>query len=356
MKRGLRRRHQPLRRDRLPGVHRGRRRGRQDPRVLPVPGARQLLGPQRRRRRVPVARRQRRAGVRAVPPPRVPRRDGRWTDASPRADLDRITRQQDFIRKLASSASAKAGQNPLDALDIANAIVPKLKIDKQLSKDNILRLVKTFRNVDPKQEGALEMLTLPNVGVDVPARSARRAAARGRPAPRPPPDLRRRPDEGRRRRARPTPSSACSTARTRTARPARAIAKLQLRGFGPGEVGNVKPLAAEDARAVRARVRWPRPSSSPATSAASAQLVEDSSISDVDVVLVIGSDWRGVHGKGKTVEAPTHHLDHDGQEDLRDHRQGPEAGRRRCRLLTAALAENAAIVPARRLPRCPRSW
>ena len=43
------------------------------------------------------------------------------------------------------------------------------------------------------------------------------------------------------------------------------------------------------------------------------------------MVLVIGNDWRGVHGKGKTVEAPSTTTD-DGQEDLHDHREGPEAG------------------------------
>jgi hypothetical protein len=34
-------------------------------------------------------------------------------------------------------------------------------------------------------------------------------------------------------------------------------------------------------------------------------LVEDPSVKDSDVIVVIGSDWRGVHGKGKTVAAPS---------------------------------------------------
>jgi len=164
-------------------------------------------------------------------------KNGSWTDASPRADLDRITRQQDFIRKLASFASAKAGQNPLDALDIANAIVPKLKIDDQLSKDNILRLVKTFRNVDPKQQGALEMQTLPNVAstsqpgrLDVQEPEADQLLARLR-------------------------TFGSDTAKTPTVHEADVVVgvlngsgknglagttlpELQLRGFGPGPVGN----------------------------------------------------------------------------------------------------------------------
>lgn len=86
---------------------------------------------------------------------------GEWQDASPRADLDRITRQQNFIRRLAGAASVKAGSNPLKALDIADAVIPKLKVDRQLSKQDIFRLVKTFRKVNPESDDALEMLTLP---------------------------------------------------------------------------------------------------------------------------------------------------------------------------------------------------
>jgi hypothetical protein len=228
--------------------------------------------------------------------------NGRWTDGSPRADLDRITRQQDFIRKLASSASAKAGQNPLDALDIANAIVPKLKIDDQLSKDNILRLVKTFRNVDPKQEGALEMQTLPNVAstsqpgrLEVQQPEADQLLSRLR-------------------------TFGGDTAKTQTVHEADVVVgvlngsgknglagttlpELQLRGFGPGPVGNAPPTA-------KTLVRYAPGNLAKAELVARylggvGSLVEDPSIKDSDVIVVIGSDWRGVHGKGKTVEAPS---------------------------------------------------
>ena len=166
--------------------------------------------------------------------------NGRWSDASPRADLDRITRQQDFIRKLASSASAKAGQNPLDALDIANAIVPKLKIDDQLSKDNILRLVKTFRNVDPKQEGALEMQTLPNVAstaqpgrLEVQQPQADQLLARLRTF-------------GGDQSTAPAAREADTVVGVlngsgRNGLAGTTLPKLQLRGFGPGPVGNAPP-------------------------------------------------------------------------------------------------------------------
>jgi LCP family protein required for cell wall assembly len=89
-------------------------------------------------------------------------RSGQWQDASPRADLDRITRQQNFIRRLASVAAAKSGSNPLTAYEVADATIPKLKIDQQLGKADIFRLVNTFRKVNPNDDSAVEMITIPN--------------------------------------------------------------------------------------------------------------------------------------------------------------------------------------------------
>jgi len=228
--------------------------------------------------------------------------NGHWTDGSPRADLDRITRQQDFIRKLASSASAKAGQNPLDALDIANAIVPKLKIDDQLSKDNILRLVKTFRNVDPKQQGALEMVTLPNAAstsqpgrLDVQQPEADQLLARLRTFGG---------DTGKA----PTVHEADVVVGVLNGSGKNGLAgttlpELQLRGFGPGPVGNA-PAAA------KTLVRYAPGNLAKAELVARylggvGSLVEDPSVNDSDVIVVIGSHWRGVHGKGQTVAAPS---------------------------------------------------
>ncbi|MGZ4676650.1 MAG: LCP family protein [Acidimicrobiia bacterium] len=228
--------------------------------------------------------------------------NGRWTDASPRADLDRITRQQDFIRKLASQASAKAGENPLDAIDIANAIVPKLHVDQQLSNDNILRLVRTFRNVDPKQPGALDMQTIPTFAsrsqpgrLEVQYPDAEQLLAR----------------------LRSFGDAAATTAKVRPAdvvvsvlngsdkagAAGRAIADLQVRGFGPGDPGNTAATAKTLVRYKSGEVAQAELVSQYLGGVG--QLVEDSSVSDVDVVVVIGADWRGVSGKGQKAEAPS---------------------------------------------------
>jgi LCP family protein required for cell wall assembly len=86
---------------------------------------------------------------------------GEWEDASPRADLDRIARQQTFIRRLAAAAAAKGASNPLTAYELADATIPKLKIDENLDNDDIFRLVNTFRKVNPNDDSAMEMITLP---------------------------------------------------------------------------------------------------------------------------------------------------------------------------------------------------
>jgi LCP family protein required for cell wall assembly len=88
--------------------------------------------------------------------------DGRWRDASPRADLDRIDRQHEFVRKLADTAVRAGMSNPLTASRIVDRIVAKLTVDTKMSRGDLLGLVNAFRKVDPNAPGALEMVTLPN--------------------------------------------------------------------------------------------------------------------------------------------------------------------------------------------------
>lgn len=229
-------------------------------------------------------------------------RNGRWQDASPLGDIDRISRQQDFIRKLAAKASAKAGQNPLDAIDIAKAVVPKLHVDDQLSNANILRLVKTFRNVDPKQPGALEMHTLPwnesrtqpgRLEVKQPDAEAVLATLRtfgNTPAAQ--------------KAVRPTDVVVSVYNGSATNGEAgRSLAALQLRGFGPGDT-------LTTTRTPETLVRY-KPGELAQAQLVSqylggvGRLVEDPTVKDVDVIVVIGGDWRGVHGKGQKAAPPS---------------------------------------------------
>ncbi len=225
---------------------------------------------------------------------------GQWRDRSGRSDLDRIGRQQDFIRRLAAKASGQASQNPLAAIDIANAVVPKLAVDAQLSTDDILRLVRTFRNVDPSQSGALEMTTLPVVPqpsnrnrliVDqtladpVLAKLRFGAATTTAPVSVQPSDV--------------TVQVLNGSATAGAA--GKAEAQFQERSFAPASPGNA-------ATTVKTQVRY-KPGAQ-AKAALVAQFldgvgvpIEDPTLKDVDVSVVIGADWRGVHGQDTKVKA-----------------------------------------------------
>ncbi len=93
-------------------------------------------------------------------------RNGVWRDASPRADLDRIARQQGFIRSLATLAFKKAEKDIFAANDIANSVVGKLGVDDALAKDHgeLLAFVRIFRDVNPADPSGMETLTLPVQG------------------------------------------------------------------------------------------------------------------------------------------------------------------------------------------------
>jgi LCP family protein required for cell wall assembly len=84
--------------------------------------------------------------------------DGTWRDASPRADLDREARQQEFVRALARRAKAETGGDPAAAVRLADAIIPALTIDSSFSKDEILGLVRALVHTDPD---SLQLATLP---------------------------------------------------------------------------------------------------------------------------------------------------------------------------------------------------
>jgi polyisoprenyl-teichoic acid--peptidoglycan teichoic acid transferase len=88
--------------------------------------------------------------------------DGEWINASPRADLDRIERQQEFVRRLGAVAFRKATKNPITAKNVADAVVPNLTMDDSFGRSQIFGLVNLFRSVDPSDPNQVEMSTFPN--------------------------------------------------------------------------------------------------------------------------------------------------------------------------------------------------
>jgi polyisoprenyl-teichoic acid--peptidoglycan teichoic acid transferase len=90
--------------------------------------------------------------------------DGRWQPAGQDApDLHRIERQQTFMRRLAAEAFRRSVTSPLTANTIADETIPKLKADESLNRDDINKLIRSFRRVDPNDPNSLEMVTLPTV-------------------------------------------------------------------------------------------------------------------------------------------------------------------------------------------------
>lgn len=217
---------------------------------------------------------------------------GQWQDASPRADLDRITRQQNFIRRLAGVASAKAASNPLTAYEVADATIPKLKIDAQLSNDDIFRLVNTFRKVNPNDNSAIEMITLPvqsapdgnRVVVKEPDANQVIARLRNFGAPTTS-DI--------------NPKLLPSQVRVRVLNGSgtqgaagEALAGLQRYSFAPAGVGNTKQLNATE-------IHYRPGNEDKGKLVASylsgvGRLVSDASISDADVVVMLAKDYQGV--------------------------------------------------------------
>jgi LCP family protein required for cell wall assembly len=74
------------------------------------------------------------------------------------SDIDRIPRQQYFLRTLAQTAINKTDDDPLKIIGVVDAVVTHLTTDQTLTLTELKALVRTFRRVKPAD---VEMLTLP---------------------------------------------------------------------------------------------------------------------------------------------------------------------------------------------------
>ena len=62
-----------------------------------------------------------------------------WRLLDIRADLDRITRQQSFIRKLAGLAIQRSLSDPFLAVSLTDNVLKYIKADQKLSRDESTR-------------------------------------------------------------------------------------------------------------------------------------------------------------------------------------------------------------------------
>jgi LCP family protein required for cell wall assembly len=88
-------------------------------------------------------------------------RKGQWLAADAVPDIDRISRQQDFVRRLATIAAHKSKSNPFTANTIVNRVLENLTIDAGLSRDDVLTLVDTFLGISPTDSRHVQFETIP---------------------------------------------------------------------------------------------------------------------------------------------------------------------------------------------------
>ncbi len=81
----------------------------------------------------------------------------RWVE-DPRQDLDRIQRQQYFIRSLGQAALERGARNLTKAFALVGTVSKYLKRDAALDVGDLKLLIRTFRDLNP---ATVEMTTLP---------------------------------------------------------------------------------------------------------------------------------------------------------------------------------------------------
>jgi LCP family protein required for cell wall assembly len=229
--------------------------------------------------------------------------DGAWR-TDPRGDLARIERQQTFMKRLATEAFRRSVNSPRTALDIADRTIPKLKADESLNSDDVKKLIRSFRRVNPNDPTSLEMVTFPTVPGPASSRlgsilqpkepDAEAVLARLRQfGPRPEQPKGPRPTEIR---------VSVFNGSGQSGLAGRTQGELLNEGFVTAGVGN-KP-------AVRAtEVRY-RPGSKDKAAVLQAylggvgKLIEDSAVAEVDVDIVLGRDFKAVTPPAGAAPAP----------------------------------------------------
>jgi LCP family protein required for cell wall assembly len=84
-----------------------------------------------------------------------------WLPADAVPDIDRIARQQQFIKTLAGVAVHDSLSNPLTANTIVDRVLEHVTIDNSLSKSDVLNLVDAFRSINPNDTGHVQFATMP---------------------------------------------------------------------------------------------------------------------------------------------------------------------------------------------------
>jgi LCP family protein required for cell wall assembly len=218
---------------------------------------------------------------------------GKWK-SDPTSDIGRISRQQDFIRRLMAQAAEKGALNPIRASHLADAAMANLTVDSTFNVKDALRLVQAFRPVGP---AGIEMVALPT----------RSVGAHLAVTPEAQPILARLRGEA--------PPAAGGEASASAKAPKVTPADVKVRVLnGTGTAGVAGDTAGELSRAgfspsgsgdadtfgyARTEIHYPPAAQAKAAFLArylngAGKLVSDPAVKGTDLVLIVGTDWKGV--------------------------------------------------------------
>jgi polyisoprenyl-teichoic acid--peptidoglycan teichoic acid transferase len=85
----------------------------------------------------------------------------RWSPLDATADIGRIKRQQDFVKKLGRIAVQRTIDDPLIAPDIVDALLPNLQADASFDRSALNELVRAFMGLTSDDGTGLQFETLP---------------------------------------------------------------------------------------------------------------------------------------------------------------------------------------------------
>jgi LCP family protein required for cell wall assembly len=84
-----------------------------------------------------------------------------WRLADGNSDLDRITRQQQFVRQLASVAVSRSLSNPFTAVELADNVLGYITVDSAFSRGDANALIRAFRTIDVNDTNSVQFQTIP---------------------------------------------------------------------------------------------------------------------------------------------------------------------------------------------------
>jgi LCP family protein required for cell wall assembly len=247
-------------------------------------------------------------------------KNGRWVASDPLSDLDRIQRQQSFIRKLGGIAVRQTLADPFLAPNLADHMIPNLAADPGFDRNAFNQLVEAFIGLAGNNQAGPTFTTLPWDGpatrsggqsvllVKHPQADAVLAVLRGTaPIPSPTPPAASVVGVGAAGKGAIRPVDVrvrvLNASGVKGAAGVASSAFTRL-GFPSGGVAN-DPRGLVDHSEVRYSPGSETSAQLVAASVSGAPLVADASLAGTDVVVVIGKNFPGVGTAVATPSAPT---------------------------------------------------